>query len=84
MADAIKTANHIFDQFLSKPDPEDKSRQHDEQSVSVFMAQIGSKGGKIGGKRRVETMSPRKRKMAARKAAKARWAKPASASIKTG
>jgi hypothetical protein len=39
------------------------------------MAQIGSKGGKIGGKRRLQTMTARQRSEVAAKAAKARWSK---------
>jgi len=36
------------------------------------MAELGRKGGKIGGKRRMETMSASKRKAIAKKAAQAR------------
>jgi hypothetical protein len=39
------------------------------------MREMGAKGGKIGGKRRLETMTDEQRKRSARKAAKARWAK---------
>ena len=42
--------------------------------ISAYMAQIGSKGGKIGGKRRLVTMTARERKSVAKKAAMARWA----------
>jgi hypothetical protein len=45
------------------------------KSISEYMAQIGSKGGKIGGKKRLKTMTPEQRKKAAQKAAKARWKK---------
>jgi hypothetical protein len=41
--------------------------------ISAYMAKMGSKGGKIGGKRRLETMSARKRSAIARKAAESRW-----------
>jgi hypothetical protein len=41
--------------------------------VSLLMAELGRKGGKIGGKRRMETMSAKERKDVARKAAAARW-----------
>jgi hypothetical protein len=44
--------------------------------VQQVMREMGSKGGKIGGKRRLETMTDEQRKRSARKAAKARWAKP--------
>ena len=43
--------------------------------VQKVMREMGSKGGKIGGKRRLETMSDEQRRRSARKAAKARWAK---------
>jgi len=36
---------------------------------------MGRKGGRIGGKRRLEIMTDEQRKRSARKAAKARWAK---------
>ena len=43
--------------------------------ISLLMAELGRKGGKKGGKRRLETMTPTKRKEIARKAANARWNK---------
>ena len=43
--------------------------------VQQVMREMGSKGGKIGGKRRMETMTDAQRSKSARKAAKARWAK---------
>ena len=43
--------------------------------VQKVMREMGSKGGKIGGKRRLETMTDEQRRRSARKAAKARWAK---------
>lgn len=42
--------------------------------VQQVMREMGSKGGKIGGKRRLETMTDEQRRRSARKAAKARWA----------
>lgn len=44
-------------------------------NLSEYMAAMGRKGGKIGGKRRLTTMSAKDRKKIASKAAKARWAK---------
>jgi hypothetical protein len=41
--------------------------------ISMVMAELGRKGGKKGGKRRLETMTPKQRSTAARKAAQARW-----------
>jgi len=43
-----------------------------EQQV---MRTMGAKGGRIGGKRRLETMTPEQRTKSAKKAAKARWSK---------
>ncbi len=42
-------------------------------SISAYMAAMGRKGGQIGGKRRLVTMTAEQRKKAAAKAAKARW-----------
>jgi hypothetical protein len=44
-------------------------------SVSRVMAAMGRRGGKIGGKRRMITMTPEQRREVALKAAKTRWAK---------
>src|SRR5262249_33206124 len=43
--------------------------------VSKIMSEMGRKGGRIGGKRRLETMTPSQRKAVAKKAARARWGK---------
>jgi hypothetical protein len=43
--------------------------------VQQVMREMGAKGGRIGGKRRLETMTDEQRRRSARKAAKARWAK---------
>lgn len=44
-------------------------------SISEYFRQIGRKGGKIGGKRRLKTMTAEERSQIAKKAAKARWKK---------
>jgi len=43
--------------------------------VSRVMAEMGRKGGRIGGKRRLVTLTDKRRKEIASVAAKARWAK---------
>jgi hypothetical protein len=45
----------------------------DRAVLSRIMAQMGRKGGKIGGKRRLETMTPEERSQAGLKAAQVRW-----------
>jgi len=44
-------------------------------AVSRVMAAMGRKGGKIGGKRRLSTMTAEQRREVALQAAKARWSK---------
>jgi len=41
--------------------------------LSQVMSEMGRKGGKIGGKRSLDTMTPAERKKRAKAAAKARW-----------
>jgi hypothetical protein len=43
--------------------------------ISLVMARLGRKGGKKGGKRRLETMTAEERSKIARDAALARWKK---------
>jgi hypothetical protein len=45
----------------------------DSALLSKIMAEMGRKGGKIGGKRRLETMTAKERSQAAKKAARTRW-----------
>jgi hypothetical protein len=44
--------------------------------LSAYMSAMGRRGGQIGGKRRLVTMTAAERKRAAVKAAQARWGKP--------
>lgn len=43
--------------------------------LSAYMAAMGRRGGLVGGKRRLVTMTAAQRKKAAAKAAQARWGK---------
>jgi hypothetical protein len=43
--------------------------------LSAHMAKLGAKGGRIGGKRRLETMTYEQRSAIALKAVRARWTK---------
>ena len=58
---------------LSTSKEEDSITLPTKAQVSLLMAELGRKGGKIGGKRRMQTMSARERTEIARKAAVARW-----------
>jgi hypothetical protein len=44
-----------------------------KNQISMLMSEMGRKGGKIGGKRRLQTMTASERSANAKKAAKARW-----------
>lgn len=44
-------------------------------NLSAYMAAIGRKGGQIGGKRRLKTMTKEQRRKVAARAARARWKK---------
>lgn len=46
-----------------------------KEQVSFLMAELGRKGGKVGGKRRLETMTAKERSEVAKRAAQARWHK---------
>ena len=72
--DLNETAFSIVQQATQEPE----SSPAVPASVSEYMAQIGSKGGKIGGKKRLKSMSAEQRRKAAQKAAKARWNKKPS------
>jgi hypothetical protein len=45
------------------------------RAISRIMSKMGRKGGKIGGKRSLVTLSPEERRERASLAARARWAK---------
>jgi len=72
MADAIKTAKKIFDQFLSKADPASMP-DYDPNAKDPQKQSAGREGGKVGGLARAKALSPQKRKGIAKKGAKARW-----------
>jgi hypothetical protein len=56
-------------------EPKPKPRKRVPLIVSQVMRAMGRRGGQIGGKRRLETMTPEERSQIAMKAAKARWEK---------
>lgn len=53
----------------------ENTSQSDREAISRVMSEMGRKGGKIGGKKSLETMTPGQRKKRAKKAADARWKK---------
>jgi hypothetical protein len=80
LRDPNQLAKWIVDRSTDEtPEPEHTSEPTTSSSstipphVSEYMAAIGRKGGQIGGKRRLETMTKKQRRKVATKAAKARW-----------
>jgi hypothetical protein len=73
--DVVQNARRVVEMSVSEPKalevvPPSKS------VISQVMAEMGRKGGKIGGKRRLVTLTPEERSQIASDAARARWAKP--------
>lgn len=76
--DTVQNARRVVLVSVGDPDTEPESQPPEPSMISKVMAEMGRKGGRIGGKRRLETMTDRQRVAVARKAAKARWAKKAA------
>lgn len=75
--DPNQLAKWIVDQSTSDaPEPEKPSEVPPPANLSAYMAAIGRKGGAIGGKRRLKTMTKAERSKVAAKAARARWKAP--------
>ena len=60
--------------FLGKQSTGEAS-EPSKADISRVMSVLGRRGGKVGGKRRMETMTPEKRSALARLAVQTRWAK---------
>jgi hypothetical protein len=67
--DTVQNARRVF------PEAIESTETVHLTVVQQVMREMGAKGGKIGGKRRLETMTDEQRRRSARKAAKARWAR---------
>jgi hypothetical protein len=66
--DTVQNARRVFLEAI-------ESTETQLTIVQQVMREMGAKGGRIGGKRRLETMTDEQRRRSARKAAKARWSK---------
>lgn len=58
---------------LSTSEKEDSITPPTKSQISAWMSEMGRKGGRIGGKRRMVTMTAKERSAVAKKAAQARW-----------
>lgn len=61
--------------FTGKKKAKNPENALDQATISAVMKALGSKGGKIGGKHRMENLTPKQKTDLALKGAKARWAK---------
>jgi hypothetical protein len=66
--DVNEAAHLMVERSTAEPETETPKSE-----ISRIMAEMGRKGGKVGGKRRLETMTRQQRSEVALNAAKARW-----------
>jgi hypothetical protein len=74
--DPNQLAKWIVDQSTTEgapAEPDTSLQARVPTDISEYMAKIGRKGGQIGGKKRLKTMTKEQRTKAAQKAARARW-----------
>ena len=71
--DPNQLAKWIVDHSTRQAPEEKPAESSSALNLSEYMASIGRKGGQIGGKRRLKTMTIEQRRKIAKKAAKARW-----------
>lgn len=72
MADPIRAAKRMFDEFLSKADPASMP-DYDPNAKDAQAQAAGRKGGLEGGKARAKKLSSTRKRSIAHKAATARW-----------
>ena len=68
--DAVQNARRVVLESVGEPDIPVSNNV-----ISQVMAAMGARGGRIGGKRRLETMTDAQRTRIAKKAGNARWSK---------
>jgi len=76
--DINQPADHLAQLPTAEPQPQKAiiaPLASNTSEISRVMAEMGRRGGQIGGKRRLETMTKAERRKVATKAAKARWKK---------
>jgi hypothetical protein len=76
--DVNQLAHRLGQQSVAEQDREPDTMT--KAQISQLMAEMGRRGGKIGGKRRMHTMTPAERSQSALRAAQARWKKKTSES----
>lgn len=72
--DVNQWARHLVERSTAEPETEAPPAIA-PAALSAYMSALGRKGGKIGGKRRMETMTHERRVEIGLNAARARWKK---------
>lgn len=73
--DTVQNARRVVLASVGDTDEADTPKPQPRSVISQVMAEMGRRGGLIGGKRRLETLSDRRRSQIAKQAAQARWGK---------
>lgn len=76
--DVNQWARHMVEQSTAETEPETPLAIA-PAALSAYMSALGRKGGRIGGKRRLVTMTHEERSAVGLKAARARWKKASAA-----
>lgn len=77
--DVAQNARRVFDEAVASVEETTVTAG----MVSLVMTELGRRGGRIGGKRRLVTMTPERRQEIARLAARKRWGKRTSKAKRT-
>lgn len=77
--DTVQNARRVVLASVGESEATQEPPKPTQSVISQVMAEMGRKGGRIGGKRRLETLSDRRRSQIAKQAAQARWSKKKSA-----
>ena len=67
--------NQLACQLVQESTKEHEDKPIPRSEISRVMSEMGRRGGKKGGKRRLQTMTPEERSQIALKAAQVRWAR---------
>ena len=73
--DTVQNARRVVDEALDRATEAESPLPFSRSTVSQVMAAMGRKGGKIGGKRRMENLTSAERSALGRLAVQTRWAK---------
>lgn len=68
-------AHYLIERATAEPKPARAPQPPTPSDISRVMAELGRRGGKVGGKQRAANMTEEQRSNASAAAARARWAK---------